>query len=267
MLILSLSLIIIRFLETTTETEDGFPNYKRPDNHRTCSKRVHNRDIEVDNRWVVPYNPHLLGKYDCHINVEICSSVKAVKYLYKYITKGVDRGAAVIEEDDNQQNNDEIQNYIDCRYVCAPEACWRIFEFPLHQNSHTIIRLPVHVENGHLVLFNEDENLPDVIGRDQNTMLTSYFNCCQTDINACQYTYSEFPEHYIFNKTWKPRQRGGSKTIGRMYSVSPNEGERYYLRLLLVHVRGPKSFEDIRTVDGTQKVIILIFFRNPLSNI
>jgi hypothetical protein len=25
--------------------------------------------------------------YNCHINVEICSSIKAVKYLYKYIYK------------------------------------------------------------------------------------------------------------------------------------------------------------------------------------
>ena len=42
----------------------------------------------VDNRNVVPYNAGLLLKYDCHINVEICTSVSSVKYIYKYIYKG-----------------------------------------------------------------------------------------------------------------------------------------------------------------------------------
>ena len=36
-----------------------------------------------------------------------------------------------------------------------------------------------------------------------------------------------------------------------MYSVSPKEGERFYLRLLLLHRSGAKSFEELRTVDGT----------------
>ena len=37
-----------------------------------------------------------------------------------------------------------------------------------------------------------------------------------------------------------------------MWSASPFNGERDYLRLLLTVVRGPRSFEDLRTVDGVQ---------------
>ncbi len=44
-----------------------------------------------DNRWVVPYNPYLSLLFNCHINVEVCTFVTAVKYLYKYIYKGHDR--------------------------------------------------------------------------------------------------------------------------------------------------------------------------------
>ncbi|KAG5604572.1 hypothetical protein H5410_026064 [Solanum commersonii] len=39
-------------------------------------------------------------------------------------------------------------------------------------------------------------------------------------------------------------------TIGRIVTFHPTEGERYYLRLLLMNIRGPKSYKDLRTIDG-----------------
>ncbi|KAG3064648.1 hypothetical protein PC121_g11614 [Phytophthora cactorum] len=42
---------------------------------------------EPINQWVVPYNPYLSQKYNCHINVEVCTAITAVKYLYKYVYK------------------------------------------------------------------------------------------------------------------------------------------------------------------------------------
>jgi hypothetical protein len=49
------------------------------------------------NRWVVPYNPYLTMRYQCHINVKVCSSITTVKYLYKYVYKGHDRALAVVQ--------------------------------------------------------------------------------------------------------------------------------------------------------------------------
>ncbi|KAK9669431.1 hypothetical protein RND81_13G129500 [Saponaria officinalis] len=49
-------------------------------------------------------------------------------------------------------------------------------------------------------------------------------------------------------REWIPRQRGFS--IGRIYHIFPGSGERYYLRTLLNFVKGPTSFEDIRTING-----------------
>ena len=40
-----------------------------------------------------------------------------------------------------------------------------------------------------------------------------------------------------------------TKCFGRIYTVNPADIERYYLRILLLHVKGPQSFDDIRTVD------------------
>ena len=45
---------------------------------------------QVNNQWVVYHSPYLIWKYRCHINVESIASVKAVKYIYKYVYKGHD---------------------------------------------------------------------------------------------------------------------------------------------------------------------------------
>lgn len=38
--------------------------------------------------------------------------------------------------------------------------------------------------------------------------------------------------------------------IGRMYSASPSDRERFFMRLLLLQLRGATSFVDLRTVNG-----------------
>ena len=88
------------FQKNTTEDENGYPKYRRRDNGSFVMKGKH----RLDNRWVVPYNLFLATKYDSHINVEICSTVKAVKYLYKYVYKGHDKIIYAIQSDDIKGN-------------------------------------------------------------------------------------------------------------------------------------------------------------------
>ena len=68
--------------------------------------------------------------------------------LYTY--KGPDRACMELLRD-------EVAEYIDARYLSAPEACWRLFQFPLHARSHAIERLPVHLEWEQSILFEEGE--------------------------------------------------------------------------------------------------------------
>lgn len=75
--------------------------------------------MEVDNKWVVPYNPLLSKAFNAHINVEICTSIKSIKYICKYINKGSDM--AVFGLANNDPNRlDEISQYQLGRYVDFP---------------------------------------------------------------------------------------------------------------------------------------------------
>uniref|UniRef100_A0A0D3D610 ATP-dependent DNA helicase n=1 Tax=Brassica oleracea var. oleracea TaxID=109376 RepID=A0A0D3D610_BRAOL len=73
------------------------------------------------------------------------------------------------------------------------------------------------------------------------------------DPDARKLTYVQFLTKYVWNKTehtWTKRKIGQS--IGRLYNVHPSSGELYYLRLLINHLKGPTSFEDILTVNGVE---------------
>ena len=83
------------------------------------------RGHQVDNRWVIPYNTYLLATFECHFNVEICSTVQAVKYLYKYVYKGHDRVSFNIGNSDDITPIDEIEKYQTGRWVSPlEEGIW-----------------------------------------------------------------------------------------------------------------------------------------------
>ena len=238
---------------------DAFPEYRRPEGPTAVkgTRTITNADI-------VPYNRFLLLKYDCHINVEICNTVAAVKYLYKYVYKGHDR--ALFEIRGEGQNDglaqpgqdapnvvDEIAQYVDARYIAAHEAVGIILGLPRHRHYPTVYRLQLHLPNQQPVVFREGE-LHNVIDQANfgETTLTAFFKMCATDADARQYSYIDMPRHYTFDKKkkiWVKRRRKGA-VIGRMYYVTPSSGEKFHLRRLLLEVNGPTSFADLRTVDG-----------------
>ena len=110
------------FTPHTIIKEDGYPDYAWPDNGRTVQKQQN----VFDNQHVVLHPRELLVMFDCHINLEVCGSIKAVKYIHKYIYKGPDR--ATIQAG----NQNEITSYLDARYISSTQACHNIFEFEMH---------------------------------------------------------------------------------------------------------------------------------------
>jgi len=121
------------FTPHTTIKEDGYPDYAHPENGRTIQKH---QDV-FDNRHVAPHPRELLVQFDCHINLEVCGSIKAVKYIHKYIYKGPD--CATIQA----EGHDEICTYLDARYISSTQACHNIFEFPMHMEWPAVYRLPI----------------------------------------------------------------------------------------------------------------------------
>ncbi|AQL07138.1 hypothetical protein ZEAMMB73_Zm00001d047628 [Zea mays] len=239
------------FREATMQGKDSYPNYRRRDDGR--KEKV--RGCELDNRWVVPYNPYLLRLFNCHINVEACGSIKAVKYLFKYIYKGHDR-ASVVMRDASKENGDvdEIQQYRDARWVTPPEALWRIYGFELSQNSPSVMQLQLHLPNMHMVTFHERQMVERVVNRPgaDRSMITAYFEANKLYEEARGILYRDFPEWYTWKqgKVWQRRKQNTGGQVGRIVSALPSEGERFYLRLLLNHVTGATSYVDLRTVDG-----------------
>jgi hypothetical protein len=73
--------------------------------------------------------------YNCHINIEIYSSIKAVKYLYKYIYKGFDGPSYLVDQSDNGDKVVivEVKRFRDARCVTPAEATYRLYGFSLYQ--------------------------------------------------------------------------------------------------------------------------------------
>ncbi|ONM60906.1 hypothetical protein ZEAMMB73_Zm00001d022522 [Zea mays] len=241
------------FSDTTLQGKDSYPIYRRRDDDR--KEKV--RGCELDNRWVAPYNPYLLRLFNCHINVEACGSIKAVKYLFKYIYKGHDRASVVMRDASKADDDvDEIKQYRDARWVTPPEALWRIYGFELSQISPPVMQLQLHLPNMHMVAFHERQMVERVVNRPgvDRSMLTSYFEANRLHEEARGILYRDFPEWYTWQsgkgKVWQQRKRDTGGQVGRIVSAHPAEGERYYLRVLLNHVTGAASYVDLRTVDG-----------------
>ena len=239
--------------KTVISTDNIYPEYQRLEpsqGGRSIQIMVKGKMVLIDNRMIVPYSPFLSLRFTCHVNIELCVSPLASKYLFKYATKGHDR-AMVRTEIHDDDIKDEISEYVDLRSVGSSEAAWHLFNFNIAKKYPAVYALRVHLKDEQHVVF-------DMASAEQNmesqrtTELTAFFeynlNEPETDV-----TYVDFPEFFTWKeKEWNPRKRGPSDTIGRVHVVNPAAGDVYYLRMLLHHdhCKGKQSFEDLRSIEG-----------------
>jgi hypothetical protein len=146
--------------------KDSYLVYRRRDDGQV----VEIRNAKLDNRWVIPFNPSLLILYNCHINVEICSSTKVVKYLYKYICKGPNGASYSVDKSNNGDKVviDEIKWFRDARCVTPPKAAYRLYGFSLYQMYPSVLQLIVHLPGIHIVAYNKRDDLHNIINYEQS---------------------------------------------------------------------------------------------------
>lgn len=251
-------------IKETVHNDNGYPLYRRRapgDGGQTASVKVRNVYVTIDNSWVVPFSPVLSKMFNAHINVEACSSVRAIKYICKYINKGSDQAIFNFKNTDAANPINEVQTYQSGRYVSSNEAVWRLLAFPLHERHPTVTHLTVHLENGERVYFTAN-NFQERITSAPKTTLTAFFELCTRDEFARTLLYVDVPRYYTWNATrreWKRRIQGvpvqnwpGVKSgdaLGRVYTVHVTNMECFCLRILLHQVRGPTSFADLKKLN------------------
>lgn len=131
------------------------------------------------------------------------------------------------------------------------ETVWRIFQFPMHGQSHIVFRLPVHLENWHNVTYNlGDEDIVIDKDVDKVTQLTVWFNYNRlhpsVDDKCHKILYPNFPMDYRFipKQGYQLRKIKKDNIVSRMYNYSPTESERYFLKILLLKIAG--TYSDAR---------------------
>ena len=96
-------------------------------------------------------------------------------------------------------------------------------------------------------VYFQENDVAEAVTNPKNTTLLAWFKLNQVDLNARMLKYHEIPEYYIWNHAqhcWTKRKRG--RYIGRLYITNPSQGKRHYLRILLHHIPGATSFEDLK---------------------
>ncbi|XP_076940361.1 uncharacterized protein LOC143609509 [Bidens hawaiensis] len=187
------------YQEETSFDSNGYVHYRRRSNGFTVVKD----NVTLDNGYVVPYNRALFLHYMAHINVEYCGWSMLIKYLFKYISKGADRVHYTITKTptstgtthyEDVSHLNEIQNFVDGRFICPHEACWRIFNFLIHDRNPAVQVLAVHLENMQNITFRDNYDLDSLVNNPYNrlTTLTEWLRNNQFDSTGRHLRYVDY---------------------------------------------------------------------------
>ncbi|KAJ8950908.1 hypothetical protein NQ318_008346 [Aromia moschata] len=136
--------IVSAEIPSPTQEPDLYDLVSRHMIHGPCGALNPHAPCMVDGKCTKGFQSHSQRRPSSPNRVEspTADGPTGVKYLYKYILKGPDRAAVRIGIDLPQEGvHDEIENFVNARYVSPPEAAWHILQFPMMRNTHTTYRL------------------------------------------------------------------------------------------------------------------------------
>ena len=235
------------------------------------------RDHSIDSR-VVPYTPSLMLRYDCHINTEVCGSVKLINYLKKYMAKLPDSSRVSVRD---VMNNPalELHQWQKLRHTGTVEAIFRMREIDLNSNSVGVTQLFTHLEGQHQVRWyagataREDTEARMEAAHTAESSLLRYFcrpddpcfddllleeyysfyvvekqrrrnanTRCFTDVGADY----ELPEKYVY------RRGPGFLHVARIEQPSLRDNEELRALTAILRMQPARSFRDLRTFEGVE---------------
>ena len=255
---------------TTFNDTDYYVKYRRraPDNSGgECGISVNGKKVKITSQWIVPHSIYLLLKYQSHINLEIINKGSPAKYLTKYILKGPDRASVKVEADGTnppKKHANDVENFLEGRYLCDMEAVWSNLGFEDRYTSPSVQVLSFHLPNQQHVSFSENDGDKEKILKNSETTLTAFFKLNKDFPLAREFLYLDICKFFTYcriSKKWKLRKQGvkdpdnfdllRAEQISRMPVILPNGTrgmEPFALYMLLLKIKGPTSFEDLRKV-------------------
>ena len=125
--------------------KDSYLEYVYQDNRQKLLVKVYYQEVKLDNSQVMLYNLWLLYKYNTYINIKICASVQAVKYINKYIYKGTNCAILTVK------TQDKVKQYLQGYYVSLLEALQQLFKFTIYK-EYLALLIIINISNSSSII-------------------------------------------------------------------------------------------------------------------
>lgn len=146
---------------------------------------------------MVLHSLFLSCRYQAHINVEYCGSVKVIKYIHKYVYKSANQTTVALNT-----KTDKVTWHSLKRYIGPTERIWRLFNFLMHEEFPLVKKLAVHLPEEQIVYFHPDltpAKVQEQIKEARSTLMAFFeYNAEHTD--GRQWLYQEFLTYYTYCK-------------------------------------------------------------------
>ena len=104
-----------------------------------------------------------------------------------------------------------------------------------------------------MIIYHRDQSLPSILARKNidKMMFTEWMHTIEVFEDSRDLIYTEFPTRWVSNaqdKIWIRKKR--RNRISKIMYIHPSSDELYYLRMLLNVMKGARSYDNIKIIDG-----------------
>jgi len=254
----------------TRDCKYGFPFPCQAETTFDDSGRCWHRRRTAADRNIVAYNGPMLLTFKCHINVQVASGAKLIRYLFKYqhkmpqtvglaTTLGPDGGAAPAPPS-------EYQTFETERYICSSEALWRTMAFDVNGCDPVVDAVGSHLPQRDYVMFGENDNLaaraaaavspqtrwllrprgPDFDNLSFKDYHAAFNHAKEADAPKTKPTEEDGVPAPHTHLVW----RRTKEHCVRVHTAFLTQGQPFYFRKLLVASSGARSYHALATVAG-----------------